>query len=91
MRVAIDFDDTLMDKASGEMIEGADTALHGLKHQGHEILIFTTRPDYDRGMIKGWLEAHDVPFDSIQCGKPSYHVLIDDRAKEFIGWGGEYL
>ena len=86
MRVAVDFDGVIYDKTSGTIIPGADKALQDIKKAGNEILIFTSRPDYARGDIKAILEAHNVPYDQIQGGKPFYDLFIDDRALHFTDW-----
>lgn len=86
MRVAIDFDGVIFDKRSASLIPGAKEALTDIKKAGNEILIFTSRPDYDRGVIQAILEAHEVPFDQIQGGKPFYDMFIDDLAVRFTSW-----
>lgn len=80
-----------MDRATEQMMPGAKTVINGYKDAGNEILIFTSRPDYDRWEIERWLNRKGIPFDDIQCGKPYFNVLIDDHAEYFDGWGKDYL
>lgn len=85
MIVAVDFDGVIFDKRKGEMLPGAVEGMKKLS-KGNELYIFTSRPDYERGVIKSILDSHDVPYERIQCGKPQYDTLIDDHAQEFLGW-----
>jgi len=82
----------------GEPVKGARLALEELKHQGFEIVIYTTRtnPGANPGYTKYQLAAkvdralkkHNIPFDRIEiAGKPIAKYYIDDRAIRFSGWG----
>ena len=86
MIVAVDFDGVIFDKRSASVIAGAKESIEAMKKAGNEILIFTSRPDYDRGNIQAILEANGIPFDRIQGGKPMYDLLIDDLAVQFTSW-----
>lgn len=86
MRICIDFDGTIMDYFSGDMVPGADVAIQKLKKKGHHITIYTTNVVHHKGLIKGWLNAHNIPYDEIDLSKPPYAVLIDDKAVKFEGW-----
>lgn len=91
MRVAIDFDGVIFDKSKGCDIPGAVRAIRTIYDQGHEVTVFTNRPDYDYSSVKGLLESYGVPYHRLICGKPSYDVFIDDRSMRFEGWDKEYL
>jgi len=91
MRICIDLDDTIMDYESGEMIAGADKAIRDLKKKGHKIIVFTANWLTHKGIIKGWLKSHNIPYDDIVMGKPIFDILIDDRARQFKGWDKKYL
>lgn len=91
MRIAVDFDQTLWDRHRGGIIEGAADAMRRLKDDGHELIIWTARPDYTTFEIGKLLEAEGVPFDFILGGKLHYDVLIDDKARQFDGWEKGYL
>lgn len=91
MRIAVDFDDTLFDKAKGTLIKGAAATLQFYRAQGHHITVFTNRPDYDYSTVSALLVAGGIPFDRLICGKPSYDIFIDDRARRFTTWEEDYL
>lgn len=91
MRIAVDFDQTIFDKRKGRPIEGAAQRLSEYMDAGHEVTIFTTRPDYDYSSVVCILDAHCIPYDRVICGKPGYDLLIDDKAERFVGWQHDYL
>lgn len=91
MRIAIDFDGVIFDKPSGKVIDGAKEKIAKWVQQGHEVSIFTNRPDYDYSTIKAVMDSNGIPFHRLICGKPSYDLFIDDRAVQFEGWEKEYL
>lgn len=85
MRIAIDFDDTIFDKKERAPMKGAVKYINELYKQ-NEITIYTNRPDYQYPDVEAMLKAWGIKYHRIICGKPSYDLLIDDRAKEFKGW-----
>jgi len=92
-RILVDMDDTICHEASdgecGEPMEGVKEALTKLKEMGYEIVIFSHRADDKHGEdeIKKYLEAHEIPYDSIYKGeKPLARFQIDDRAIHFDNW-----
>lgn len=90
MRIAIDFDDTIMDYDTGEEIEGAGEQIRKWKAKGYWIIIFTCNWVTHMGLLRGWLKAHNIPYDDIQMNKPIYNLFIDDRARQFKGWKEDY-
>lgn len=91
MRISVDFDGVIFDKREGTVIDGAAAALRSMKIEGHEITVFTNRPDYDYSSVKAILDGKNIPYHRIICGKPSYDLFIDDSAVKFTGWGKEYV
>jgi len=53
-----------------------------MKKEGNKIIIFTSRygPDEIKDATRKWLKKHRVPYDEIIWNKPSYDMLIDDKA-----------
>ena len=90
-RICIDFDGVIFDKGTGMLIEGSRRTIWNYCKAGHEVTIFTNRPDYEYTSVKAILDANSVPYDRIICGKPSYDVFIDDRNQRFTGWNTNYL
>ena len=52
---------------------------------GYKVVIFTARPWSDLYLIKYLVKEYDLPVDQIICGKPLFHLLIDDRNVSFKG------
>lgn len=53
--------------------------LQDLVDAGWAINIHTARHWGDKEMIIAWLEEHNIPFDTVICGKP-LGIYIDDKA-----------
>jgi len=85
-RIAIDFDDTIFNKLKRAPMEGAIKAINQMYEDGHQITIFTNRPDYQYPDVEAMLKAWGIKYHRIICGKPSYDRLIDDKAEKFEGW-----
>ncbi len=45
-----------------------------------KVVIHTSRPWSDMLAIQNWMEHYDIPYHSVQCGKPLGIAYIDDRA-----------
>ena len=86
MRIAIDFDDTIFNKKTRAPMEHAVETINQMVEDGHQITIFTNRPDYQYPDVEAMLKAWGVRYDRIICGKPSYDVFIDDKALHFTKW-----
>ena len=88
MRVAVDWDATLVD-GEQSWLPGATVALSGLLAGGHSIVIHSCRANWPEGLaqIRRTLDGHGfyaVPvWDS--PGKPNADLYIDDRALRFEG------
>jgi len=91
MRICIDFDDVIMDYTTGEEIPGAGDWIRKKKQEGHRIIILTSNWLTHRGLLVGWLQSHNIPYDDLQLNKPMYEIYIDDRARRFEGWDKEYI
>ncbi len=89
MRIAIDFDEVILDK-NGKILDGAIITINHWHAHGHQITIFTTKPDWERPTIIAVLGLAKIPFDRVICGKPSYDLFIDDKAVKFEGWNKNY-
>lgn len=54
--------------------------LKSLIVKGNECFIFTSRPSCQRAWIADWLEAQGIKYIRIECDKPKFDLLIDDKA-----------
>ena len=80
--IAVDFDGTICAHEwpeIGSPYPYAKEALHWFKKQGHQIGIYTSRPESEHDIINAWLTKHDIPFDFFYPPKPIYLVSICDR------------
>jgi len=91
--LAVDFDDTIAheneDRSIGEPEDGVKEALTKLKEDGYVIEIYSARANDDKGAdeIKQWLDAHEIPYDSIlNIEKPIATHYIDNRAIKYTNW-----
>lgn len=98
--IAVDFDGTIAQykgyAGKGVFLDphpGAAAALRGLKDKGWNIVVFTCRTEEDD--LRGYLDAHGIPFDAInvgldsrmECsGKVFADIYLDDRAVTFRDW-----
>ena len=91
MVIAIDFDGVLHQydlpkegRKMGPPINGARQAMLSLKAMGHHLMIFSCNRE---SVIADWMNYYKIPFDEIWTGqgKPSYDLLIDDKAIHFNG------
>lgn len=85
--IAIDLDGTLAKPTYpspeiGEPIQKMVDAVLEYHALGHELFIFTSRPESHRYDIEAWLREHglDRVFYDVVCGKPRASLYIDDRA-----------
>lgn len=93
--VNIDFDKTLTcpsndewneahkAEPNSEMVEAVQEAYFS----GTKIIVWTARQWSEAPQVAGWLQAHEVPFHGLQCGKGGSDLYVDDKAvtpKEFI-------
>ena len=61
----------------GEIKPIAKQTIQQMKEDGWEIIIYTSRHWLERDHIIAYLEANDVPVDSVICGKPLGLIYID--------------
>ena len=85
--VAIDLDGTLAeavypDSGIGQPIQKMVDAAIEYRARGHELAIYTSRPEDHRARIEQWLADNGLAglFYRVVCGKFSYALLVDDRA-----------
>lgn len=95
MRLAIDFDGTIAERAwpdVGPLIENADVYIRKLYEEGHVILINTCRTGKYEGYAEDFLNKHNIPYHYINsndpelielfkqdCRKISADLYIDDK------------
>ena len=95
LRLAVDFDDTIMDTQNvpkgyklGQPVEGAPEALQGLKKEGAIIVIHSVWADTEQkceAMAK-WCQYFHVPYDFITSQKPDADCYLDNRGIRFTSW-----
>ena len=81
--IAVDFDGTLAtsiwpDRGIGQPMEGNILKLIDLASE-YDIVIYTARPWSDEKRLKKWLDAHEIPYKQIICGKYLALAYLDDR------------
>ena|ERR1700752_2197960 len=97
MIIAIDFDDTLMDRERvqhgyrmGPPMPGAIVATRRLYDEGHTLIIFTARNVQDNAVyqaVMDWCEHFGIPASgATNIKKPEFDVFIDNRAIAFNSW-----
>jgi hypothetical protein len=97
MIIAIDFDDTLMDKQRvqqgyrmGPPTPGAVAATQRLRSEGHTIIVFTARGVQDQRVYKAvmdWCEFFGIPASgATNIKSPDFDVIIDDKSIHFNSW-----
>lgn len=95
LRLAVDFDDTIMDTHNvkpgyklGQPIKGAVEALNSLKAQGSIIVIHSVWADTEQkceAMAK-WCKYFNIPYDFITNIKPIADLYIDNNGYRFESW-----
>lgn len=88
MRLAIDWDQTLVDTHTQEWLPGAEDALAVLLAAGHSIIVHTCRANWTEGLLQieaklGALALRVAVWD--QPGKPDADLYIDNRGVHFDG------
>jgi len=99
--IFVDFDNTLTsgdgqpwwvdsfdEHPNEEMIELVNT----LFHQNHPIIVYTARTEEVRDETAYYLDKWGVRYHALRMEKPSYRLLIDDRAisdTTALEWGVE--
>lgn len=89
--IGVDWDNTIFETSGypdyepTTIIEGAKEGLERIVAMGYKVVIFTARPWSDLYLIKHLVKEYDLPVDQIICGKPLFHLLIDDTNIAFKG------
>jgi hypothetical protein len=83
--LGVDLDGTLAeevwpDTGIGEPIRVNVTKLKEAVRVGYKAVIHTSRSWESYELIESWLEANDVPFSRIVCGKVLCAAYIDNKA-----------
>lgn len=58
---------------------------------GHVVVLWTARGWDEYKMTERWLSDHGFRYTQLLMGKPIGNLVIDDRAKRFVGWDRDYL
>lgn len=92
--IVVDLDGMVIDyfgykgpKVLGPAKPVAKAVLGALKARGWKIVVFTSRSWFEHEAIVSHLEAENVPFDQVVCGKPIGMLYLDDRG---TGLGGDW-
>lgn len=90
MKIAYDLDDTICTSISrSDAIDEVSTCIVKdkvkrdiieLKKLGHEVIIFTHRRIDLKMVTEAWLRKNNILYDKLIFGKPSYDLLIDNKA-----------
>ena len=91
MTIAVDWDNTIWDRAKQVPMPGAREALSLLRENGHYIMVHScNNPPF----IRKRLEEHDIMVDAVwgespadKGHKPVADFYIDDAALHFQDWG----
>lgn len=98
MKIAIDLDGTICtwhpcDYERAELMSDRAARVRQLAKMGHEIWIYTARGSGDPGpegaehrwgdVTRDQLSRWDIPYTRLIFGKPTFDLLIDDRAIAF--------
>ena len=90
--IAIDIDGTLcteertFERPLAKPLPYAKEALELLKSNGNTIILWTSRGWEQYKITKAWLDKHGFMYDILLMGKPIVDIIIDDRARRFVGW-----
>lgn len=89
MIIAIDIDGIICEDLYGDYensvpYSDAVEKINQLYHNGHQIWIFTSRGERTgidwQAFTENQLSDWGIKFHKLIMGKPSFHVLVDDRA-----------
>lgn len=95
LRLAVDFDNTLMDTKNvlkgykmGQAMPGATEAMNKLKAGGAIIVIHSIWADTEakQKAMSDWLHYFNIPYDFITNIKPDCDIFLDDKAIRFSNW-----
>lgn len=97
MVILIDIDGTICaegppaDRPRAEPLDGAVRAVNGLTEEGHVVVLWTGRGWDEYRATRTWLDGHGFKYAELLMGKPIAHLIIDDRARQFVGWDKDYV
>lgn len=97
MVVFVDMDGTICtelrpaERPQAEPLPGAREALAAMADAGHTVVIWTARGWHEYVATKTWLDTHGFRYAQLLMGKPIANIIIDDRARRFVGWDTDYL
>lgn len=84
--IAVDIDGTLTNETVGWDYATRTPniariiGVNKLYDKGHTIILFTARYPEDEEITRKWLADNKVKYHKLILGKPTYDVIIDDRA-----------
>ncbi len=90
--IAVDIDGTIcteertFERPLAKPLPGATEAISMLKANGNIIIFWTARGWEQYKVTKAWLDNYGFTYDQLVMGKPIVDMMIDDRARRFIGW-----
>ena len=87
MKVAVDWDNTLVDSASQEWLPDAQWALGRMVRAGWKVTVLSCRASWPEGLaaITAKLDASRLSAVDVTDVKPEADVYLDDRALRFGG------
>ncbi|HEX3655070.1 MAG TPA: hypothetical protein VHV55_04655 [Pirellulales bacterium] len=97
MVILIDIDGTICteespaDRPLALPLPGALEAVNQLVADGHTVILWTGRGWDQYRVTKAWLDDHGFNYDQLLMGKPIANLIIDDRSRQFVGWGHDYV
>ena len=97
MVVFVDMDGTICtelavsERPRAEPFPGALDAVNQMVADGHTVVIWTGRGWHEYRETKSWLDNHGFRYAQLLMGKPIANIIIDDRARQFVGWDVDYL
>jgi hypothetical protein len=97
MVILIDIDGTIcteespFDRPLARPLPGAVERVNSLKQAGHVVILWTGRGWDQYKITKHWLDEQGFLYDQILMGKPIANLIIDDRARQFVGWDKDYI
>lgn len=86
--VAMDWDHTLFDHATGQLLPGARDGICILREHGHKIIIHSCN---QASFIEATCLLHDLRYDGIwdKKGKPVADCYVDDKGFHFTNWADD--
>jgi hypothetical protein len=97
MVILIDIDGTIcteerpFDRPLAKPLPGAKERVNSFVEAGHVVIFWTGRGWDQYRVTKQWLLDHGFKFDELVMGRPIANLIIDDRARQFVGWDKDYL